>query len=90
MIPSAFDTLRIRRGFTRMPSLGNTEYDATCSSSVISTAPSAIGRYAGIFDVTPKRWAISMTLRMPTRAASLTAGMLRDSAKALIRRHRAL
>ena len=35
-------------------------------------------------DVTPKRCAMSMTLWMPTRAASLTAGTLRDSAKALV------
>ena len=62
VMPSAFETLRMRRGFTRMPSLGKTEYDATCSSSVISTAPRAMGRYAGMLVVTPNLWAVSMTL----------------------------
>ena len=53
-----------------------------CSSSVTSAEPSATGRYGWISEVMPNLCTYSITVLMPTRWASLTAGMLRESASA--------
>src|ERR1019366_8241819 len=63
----------MERGATRTPSLGNTLKAEVCSSSVISAEPNATGRYAGMFEVMPKRCAYSITVLMPTRSASESA-----------------
>ena len=65
-----------------MPSFGKTVNAETCSSSFMSAAPSASGRYGGSDVVIPKRRVMSTTELMPTFSASFTAGTLREPASA--------
>src|SRR6266704_3429850 len=69
-------------GSMRMPSLGKTVKAETGSSSLMSAAQRASGRYGGSGVVMPKRLAMSTTVLMPTFSASFTAGTLREPASA--------